>query len=398
MSLCKACSDLPFEQIFKYMNGDELVQWPGRTHRKTQVLAGSTYNTLYHAWHASIQKWLREAKHCPCCCVFLLFCEDNYYYKEAMAQRKDLQQVWIMIPGLGSREAPELRIFVDVEGPDDKISGQIRFSTTPGTCLSFRRYQPILNLCPDSIFARYFEGFTPIADPLHPLVLGKIESWLKSCDEQHIECQNIPGLRATIPTRLIDLDSLPERFQFVGEVTKWRKSFERGCCRLVKSNSEMREPYFALSYCWGKSLPLTTNKANLEKHMQDGGIQFSEIPRTLQDAFFLVRYLGYRYIWVDCLCIVQDDKTDWQREAARMGDVYSSAYLTIAATRASHSDEGFLQLRERKDRFPATFPSIHGPFTLYFEHKDDLSPGSMESLAENFPLKMQRVRALQSNA
>jgi hypothetical protein len=223
-------------------------------------------------------------------------------------------------------------------------------------------------------------------------VLGKIENWLKSCDETHIECQDIPGLQATVPTRLIDLSSLPERFEAVGEINEWRRSFDVGCCKLVESNSEMMEPYLALSYCWGKSLPLITNLANLRKHMQDGGMQSQEMPKTLQDAFFLVRYLGFRYIWVDCLCIVQDDKADWQREAAQMGDVYSSTYLTIAATRASHSDEGFLQVRERKDRFPVTFPSSHGPFTLYFEHKDDLSPGSMASLAENFPLEMQRVR------
>jgi hypothetical protein len=140
MSLCKSCSDISFEQMLKYMNGDGLVQWPGGTHRKTQVLVGSTYTTLYHTWHKSIQEWLKETKHCPSCRVFLYFCEDNYYYKEAMAQMKDLQQVWIMIPGLGSREAPELRIFVDVEGPDDKISGQIRFSTTPGTFLHFGNF------------------------------------------------------------------------------------------------------------------------------------------------------------------------------------------------------------------------------------------------------------------
>jgi hypothetical protein len=223
-------------------------------------------------------------------------------------------------------------------------------------------------------------------------VLDKLDTWLKACDTTHTQCKDPFGLEAALPTRLIDLGILPECVELVSEISSWRETFDRGSCKLIESDADNGEPYLALSYCLGKGLPLTTIRANLKKHMQEGGIPFSEVPRTLQDAFFLVRYLGFRYIWVDCICIVQDDKADWQREAARMGDIYSNAYLTIAATRASHCGQGFLQLRERRDWFPATFSSDRGPFTLYFEHKEDLSPGSMGSLAERFPLKLQRVR------
>jgi hypothetical protein len=182
------------------------------------------------------------------------------------------------------------------------------------------------------VFAQYFGSLRPIADPLHPLVLDKLDTWLKACDTTHTQCKDPFGLEEALPTRLIDLGSLPERVELVSENSNWRETFDRGSCKLIESDADNREPCLALSYCWGKGLPLTTIRANLKKHTQEGGIPFSEVPRTLQDAFFLVRYLGFRYIWVDCICIVQDDKADWQREAARMGDVYLNAYLAIAAT------------------------------------------------------------------
>lgn len=45
---------------------------------------------------------------------------------------------------------------------------------------------------------------------------------------------------------------------------------------------------------------------------------------------------GTRYIWIDSLCIVQDDAEDWEREAAKMALIFEAAYLTIAATAATN--------------------------------------------------------------
>ncbi|KAJ8106927.1 hypothetical protein OPT61_g9217 [Boeremia exigua] len=53
--------------------------------------------------------------------------------------------------------------------------------------------------------------------------------------------------------------------------------------------------------------------------------------------------LGVDYVWIDALCIVQDDQVEWAEEAAKMAEVYSGAYVVIAATRASSVKEGFLQ-------------------------------------------------------
>ncbi|KAL8695076.1 MAG: hypothetical protein Q9218_000354 [Villophora microphyllina] len=72
-------------------------------------------------------------------------------------------------------------------------------------------------------------------------------------------------------------------------------------------------------------------------------IPLSSMPRTLQDAVEVVKKLGLEYIWIDALCIIQDSRSDWETESARMKDVYSGAYLTIVATSAGSSADGFLK-------------------------------------------------------
>jgi hypothetical protein len=92
----------------------------------------------------------------------------------------------------------------------------------------------------------------------------------------------------------------------------------------------------------------------------------------------MIKYLGIRYLWADCLCIIQDDKADLEKEASRMADVYSNACLTIAVTRAKDCGEDFLHTRKAKDRRIISFEDEQGSFDLYF-YCDDLtmSPGAM---------------------
>ncbi|KAK5686529.1 hypothetical protein LTS10_002649 [Elasticomyces elasticus] len=109
---------------------------------------------------------------------------------------------------------------------------------------------------------------------------------------------------------------------------------------LYESTTGDVSKYVALSYCWGNSGNLRTLSNNIESHKQ--GIDRSKIPRTIQDATRLTRRLGVRYLWVDALCIVQNDPDDWTTEAARMANVYEGAHLVIAATSSPDVNQGFL--------------------------------------------------------
>jgi hypothetical protein len=60
------------------------------------------------------------------------------------------------------------------------------------------------------------------------------------------------------------------------------------------------------------------------------------LPILFKDVIHFTRKLGVRYLWLDALCILQDDSQDWVRESANMASIYSNSYLTIAATRAKN--------------------------------------------------------------
>lgn len=104
--------------------------------------------------------------------------------------------------------------------------------------------------------------------------------------------------------------------------------------------------YAALSYCWGPAATqLRTLKSNLAEHTTTG-ITISAMPATLRDAVIATRNLGLRYLWIDALCIIQNDSPDWLREAPQMGLIYQNAHLTIAATGSSSSTGGLFHPRD----------------------------------------------------
>lgn len=101
----------------------------------------------------------------------------------------------------------------------------------------------------------------------------------------------------------------------------------------------MKGEYASLSYCWGvsKTQAGQTKKSNLSNHLQQ--IPLSTLPSTVVDTIRLCHKLGLQYLWIDRLCIIQDDRDDWKREASKMCDIYSKATLTISAPICSDSTQ-----------------------------------------------------------
>ena len=109
--------------------------------------------------------------------------------------------------------------------------------------------------------------------------------------------------------------------------------------RLVTTNGKQGS-WVALSYCWGDSTFVLRNN-NIDE-MCKGEIILEDFPSTLRDAIFITRSLGMQYLWIDALCIMQDSTEDWSVEAARMGNVYGGATLTIAAVNSPSTYSGIL--------------------------------------------------------
>ena len=119
-------------------------------------------------------------------------------------------------------------------------------------------------------------------------------------------------------------------------------------CEMAQVPTNSR--YMTLSHCWGTgpTFKLTTaNLSSLRLH-----IPVDELPQTFQDDFALTRRLGTDYLWIDSLCIVQDDREDWFSESARMGDVYKNGLCCIAATGFSSSRTGLYATRTAERLLP----------------------------------------------
>lgn len=108
--------------------------------------------------------------------------------------------------------------------------------------------------------------------------------------------------------------------------------------------STTAEKYFTLSYVWGKVDMLLTMISNYKSRCNKDGLPVN-FPNTIADAMALVRALGERYLWVDALCIVQDDDEHKMRDITRMDVIYLRAFATIVALAGGDADAGLPGLR-----------------------------------------------------
>lgn len=118
--------------------------------------------------------------------------------------------------------------------------------------------------------------------------------------------------------------------------------------------------FVALSYCWGVPAPgkpywFRNERAILDALREPGalslGSEFGEkLPNTIRDSIQLTHTLGERYLWIDSLCIVQDDNDMKSIELPKMSDIYASACLTIIAGEGNHADHGLSGLTFTRPR------------------------------------------------
>lgn len=158
-------------------------------------------------------------------------------------------------------------------------------------------------------------------------------TWLHSCheDDEHPNC--IPKEELFYPSRLLDVTKSSVKLIEIDEILE----------KYAKLKYDAVE-YVALSYCWGGD-QLCRTTSGIVARRKDTGIDASELPQTLRDAIKLTKDIGLDYLWIDSLCIVQDDPADVSGELSKMADIYSGAYVTISAASARSCHEGFLQRR-----------------------------------------------------
>ncbi|PSN75396.1 HET-domain-containing protein [Corynespora cassiicola Philippines] len=161
----------------------------------------------------------------------------------------------------------------------------------------------------------------------HWIDMEQTKAWLQYCDESHgTACKGHSIQAGLLPADQLLLIDVEEE-------------------RLVSAPGTT--PYFALSYVWGKDAPgaaLETTVENVDLHRQKGALSLEKgelnLPDTIKDSLRLVKRLNARYLWVDRLCIIQNDYVHKAKQIGMMGAIYAHSYCTIIAAGGEDSQYG----------------------------------------------------------
>lgn len=162
--------------------------------------------------------------------------------------------------------------------------------------------------------------------------LAVASEWLSTCKAEHGLC--VDTIRATryLPTRLLEILAMPSSSAL----------YFRLC---VSSSLAADTEYVTLSHCWGQGAVLQLKTASLFQ-LQEQPVCVTEVSATFKQAIEVSWHLGFRYLWIDSLCIIQDSLEDWHNEASKMMDVYSNSQCTLAATASADGCEGLSRPRD----------------------------------------------------
>jgi hypothetical protein len=170
--------------------------------------------------------------------------------------------------------------------------------------------------------------------------------WVEECKANHVNCREIT--KSFRPTRLIDIgDTTSDKIQ------------------LCLGKDLPDASYFTLSHCWGTTpMPVRLLQDNIQSMFVQ--IDYEKLPRNFQDAIYIARNLGGRYLWVDSLCIIQDSEEDWQHEAGLMGEVYLHGQCNLSAVGSKDSSIGMIYKREPAEIFALRTASDDKEQEAYF--------------------------------
>ena len=183
--------------------------------------------------------------------------------------------------------------------------------------------------------------------------LELVNSWLKTCKEHHNSTYLQPNsfngsFTPDTPTDIHDRSALifqPCQPILVNTIASdlTLVDVERECLVDMPFNTT----YIALSYVWGGPQPFQ-NVMSRRTHLYNPhsiSVDDEAIPHTIRDAIQLVANLGEKYIWVDSLCICQDEVENKTSQIMNMGNIYSQALLTIIAATGSNANAGLPGVR-----------------------------------------------------
>ncbi|KAH8880921.1 HET-domain-containing protein [Thozetella sp. PMI_491] len=184
---------------------------------------------------------------------------------------------------------------------------------------------------------------------LNPSWIGEevLQQWYSDCITDHGEKCSSPQYLQLLPS------SRPDYFIDTAA----------NCLVSARANA----PYAALSYVWGQIKMLNVTAANLIRLQQPGAFEDpvirKDLPRTVLHAIYLTKRLkGLRYLWVDALCIVQDDEEIMNTHLVQMGSIYANASIVITNMDGKDADHGLRGLQGAPGPVPRQIEQSAIPF------------------------------------
>ncbi|KAF2490589.1 HET-domain-containing protein [Lophium mytilinum] len=166
-----------------------------------------------------------------------------------------------------------------------------------------------------------------------PASMALASVWLRNCLENHLPCSNAQG-EGTLPRRIIDISSPQHPF--------------------LDDGNSRKGSYLTLSYKWGESHRYVTTTETEGKHRKE--VPLKELPWTFKEAIHVADSLGFRWIWIDALCILQDSKEDQRREIGLMDQIFRWSTLTLYAAAGNNADAGISVNRDPRCVKPCCLP------------------------------------------
>tara|TARA_R110002003_G_scaffold184_10_gene14454 strand:+ start:11404 stop:12522 length:1119 start_codon:yes stop_codon:yes gene_type:complete len=328
-TLCQTCKGLELETGFNWRLSKEQASSLGANfhdaydeNNRRLIIADVLHNLL------------QTMENCPFCLLVITAIQEQYKAKgKEMWARDPYCLRWLYVSKKVSWHHEfdgEFVRYIEVLSSancdaKDLQEGQFHFEfeTTKASVRSL--IAPVVPIGVEAAPTLWARFVPPRVDP------SRVKQWMKSCEEWHgSKCgEGSDGLEKELPSTsfsIIDVENL---------------------C-IVSPSKPCR--YITLSYTWGSNgensfLALQKNIAELraprglEKHMHS-------LPTTIQDAIAFTKALDVRYLWVDSLCIIQDDDKNKEANIASMGRVYENATLTLIAATGDHANAGLPGVRE----------------------------------------------------
>ncbi|KAF2262763.1 HET-domain-containing protein [Lojkania enalia] len=286
--------------------------------------AGEFSQPLGFPHHQSIEELKSAAENCSICRII----ERSVSRCVALLAEAEKDEVYVYYRKKGRSMHPNFRLWLTKRR--DSCSGFMVLSSSAENSKAAWLLAAV-GFCVDDNdpLSSKIAGRLIERDASSEKTLSRASKWVHDCNATHI------GTRCAVaevisPRRVLDLEynGCPSRI------------------RLLETDGLLQN-YTALSHVWGAKRHFTMTRHNI--HELKKGIAFEALPKTFQDSISLTRRLGIRYLWIDSLCIYQDDGPDWERESAKMASIYENAYVVIAATASASDADGLFIRRSPPD-------------------------------------------------